>query len=452
MNTAEKTRPPKKVIFRLVACSAILLLGAAGMFVLASMKKAPAKVQATERPLRVMGERVHPIDHPVQISGYGQVQALNSVAIASEVAGRVVQIHPMLESGYVVPADAVLFKIDPKDYQAALQEAKARVAQWQSTIRRLETQLALDRKRLKTLTRSRELAQTEYERLRQLFEQDKVGTRSGVDAAERGYNAAADQADQMAQAVALYPLQIQEAQSQLASAQATLLRAKTNLERCVVTTQFQGRVTQAQVEVGQYVSPGQHLVTLADDRILEIRVPLDSRDARRWLKFSASAANEANTANWFNGLENVVCRIHWTEDPAAHGWTGKLNRVVNFDPQTRTLTVAIRVTETTSQERKTTSLPLVEGMFCEVTIPGRTLKNVYRLPRWAVSFENTVYLSVDDRLRTVPVTVAHIEGEYTYIKEGLAPGNIVVVTRLINPLENALLDVHFDNNEEKASS
>ena len=43
MNTAEKARPPKKVIFRLVACSAILLLGAAGMVVLDSMKKARPK-------------------------------------------------------------------------------------------------------------------------------------------------------------------------------------------------------------------------------------------------------------------------------------------------------------------------------------------------------------------------------------------------------------------------
>ncbi|HSO21114.1 MAG TPA: hypothetical protein VLT88_16725, partial [Desulfosarcina sp.] len=109
--------------------------------------------------------------------------------------------------------------------------------------------------------------------------------------------------------------------------------------------------------------------------------------------------------------------------------------------QTRTLTVAVRVSAEAATGGGPRSLPLVEGMFCAVEIPGRTLRDVYRLPRQAVSFENKAYLvNPDSRLQTVSVDVERIEGEYVYVGRGLSPGDTVVVTRLIDPLENALLE------------
>ena len=74
---------------------------------------------------------------------------------------------------------------------------RAAVQQWRNTILRLRKQAAIDQERLKTLRRSQGLAEDEFERLKNLFDQDQVGTRSGVDAAERAANTARDQADQM---------------------------------------------------------------------------------------------------------------------------------------------------------------------------------------------------------------------------------------------------------------
>ena len=71
-----------------------------------------------------------------------------------------------------------------------------------------------------------------------------------------------------------------------------------------------------------------------------------------------------------------------------------------------------------------------------------SMNNVYQLPRQAVNFENKTYLAdADNRLKTVAVTVERVEGEYVYVGRGLNPGDKVIVTRLIDPLENALLDV-----------
>lgn len=279
----------------------------------------------------------------------------------------------------------------------------------------------------------------EFQRLGGLYREDKVGTRSGVEKAEQALNAAVDQVDQMGQALALYPIQIKEAQSSLASARARLAVADVNLERCTVAADFDARVKSTAIERGQYVSPGQQALTLADDSVLEIHVPLDSRDARQWLQFNGRRG--PGQIAWFTGLEPVACTIRWTEEVNGHAWRGRLHRVVRFDQQTRTLTVAVRVDAADAAGNGSGGLPLVEGMFCAVDMPGRILENVFRLPRWAVSFKNTVYLVRDNRLKTIPVEVARVEGESTIVSGGLQPGDLVVTTRLADPLENILLEV-----------
>lgn len=430
--------PRKGVLKRIVICTLVLGLGLSGMLLLVSLKKPPVEVVRQEPVLRVKVMAVAPENVAVIISGYGEVKPLKTVVIAAEVAGRVVGVHPRLVAGEALPAGAELFQIDDRDYRAGFDEADAAAAQWANAIERLKKQLAIDRQRLQTLERSRELTRGEFQRLKQLFEVDMVGTRSGVEAAERAFNLAVDQAAQLAQAVALYPLQIREAENSLAAARARREAAAARLERCRVVAPFSGRVRQTAIEAGQYVSPGQHAVTLADDSILEIRVPLDSRDANQWLPFG----NPASTPSaWFGPLPALGCTIRWTEAPATHFWKGTLDRVVAFDPQTRTVEVAVRVAAADAVRGGNGHLPLVEGMFCRVEIPGRTLQGVFRLPRHAVSFDNTVYVADGNRLKTVAVTVARTQGEEALISGGLQAGQQVIVTRLVDPLENALLAV-----------
>ena len=434
--------PPKGVLKRIVICSLVLGLGFAAMFTLASLKKPPGVVVQQEPEIRVRVTTVAPEDVPVVISGFGEVRPLKTVVIAAEVTGRVIQVHPRLVVGEVISAGAELFQIDDRDYRAAFQEADAAAAQWATAIERLKKQLTIDRQRLQTLERSRELSRSEFQRLKKLYEDDMVGTRSGVEAAERAYNAAVDQAAQLAQAVALYPLQIREAENSLAAAHARREAAAVRLERCRVAAPFRGRVRQATIEAGQYVSPGQQVLTLADDSILEIRVPLDSRDAQRWLPFGTP---EKASDAWFGSLPALACTLRWTEAPATHFWRGTLDRVVAFDPQTRTVEVAVRVAAADAiRGGGNGQLPLVEGMFCQVEIPGRILAGVFRLPRHVVSFENTVYVAEGNRLRTVDVTVARTQGEEALISEGLQAGQQVIVTRLVDPLENSLLTIETD--------
>jgi multidrug efflux pump subunit AcrA (membrane-fusion protein) len=442
-------RPMQNITFRILACILILAVGIFGMTSLASLKKPPAAAKNKERALQVEAIRAQPADAPVIITGYGEAHALKVVPISPEVSGTIVEIHPRLNAGEIISRGETLFRIDIRNYDAATKEAQATVKQWENTIKRLEKQYAIDRRRLLTLQRNRELAELEFQRLQSLFQKNQVGTRSGVEKAELAFNAATDQVDQMKQTLALFPIQIKEAQNSLASARARLSVAIVNLDRCTLVADFDARVKSVSIEQGQYVALGQQALILADDSTLEIHVPLDSRDARQWLQFNGN--RQHGQAAWFTGLEPVVCSIRWTEDSGGHMWKGRLHRVVRFDRQTRTLTVAVRIDSTNAPENGAQGLPLVEGMFCAVDIPGKTLKNIYRLPNWAVSYKNTIYKIRDSRLKTVPVKVARVEGNTTIVSEGLQQGDLVVSTRLADPLENILLEVTHVNTQGSSS-
>ncbi len=443
----DKTEKRRDIRLRIILCLVILFSGVGGFLALASLKKPPAEVVSSERALKVEVTAVAAESTAIHITGYGEVRSLNSVKISAEVAGQVQSVHPRLEVGEVIPAGELLFDIDARDYAAAVAQSQAEVAQWTSSLQRLRKQFAIDTERMKTLERSRDLAKAEFDRIKDLFLNNSVGTRSGVDRAEQAYNAALDLADQMAQSVAVYPIRIKETQSSLAGAKARLQRAQADLERCRVTAPFTGRLTLAAVETGQYVAPGQALVTIADDTMLEIQVPLDSRDVRQWLQFKNGESSAAGA--WFGQPETVACKIRWTEDKRGHVWRGTLHRVVTFDQKTRTVTAAVRISADDARSQGK-GLPLVEGMFCEVEIPGRTLEKAYRVPRTAVSFKETVFTVKDQRLKTIAVEVARVDNDFAYITSGLSDGDRVITTRLVDPLENALLEIL--NVEEKSTA
>jgi len=432
-----------------LACALILLAGAAILVILVSRREPPAQAVVVERAVPVQVQAVHPEDVPVVITGFGEVRPLDVAQFAPQVSGQVLAVHPRLEVGAVIPEGEVLFEIEATDYASSLTQARAQVAQGEATLTRLRMQQQVDQERLETLARTRELARGEFERLRELLEEHDVGTRSGVDAAEMQANQARDAYDQLHQAVRLYPTRLQEAEAGVAVARAQLELASVNLARTEVRAPLTSRLSAVQVKPGQFVRAGEPVLTLVNDAVLEISIPLESRDARRWLRFSEATPGES--VSWFGALEQVPVRVYWTEDREGGYWEGTLDRVERFEDTTRQVTVAVRVT---SQDavRPGADLPLVEGMYCAVEIPGKEMQDVYRLPRWAVSFEGrSVHLAVDSRLKMREVEVLRNQGDETFVSGGLEPGDLVVTTRLVDPLPNTLLDILPAGDAEGAS-
>lgn len=433
------------VVLSVLGTFGTLVMGLIAFRILASFATPPAEAKQSEPTLRVNAVKVEPENVQSALTEFGVARSLDVVPIAPEVGGRIVKVHDRLDVGEVIPANEVLVQIDPRDYESRKAQAEAEVSRLESSIQRIRTEWTNDQDRLKTLARSKDLSEAEFLRLKELLEKDEVGTRSGVEAAERQFNTAMDAVDQMQRALNVYPITIKEQESLLASARANLAQAVTDLERTTIRVPFDARVREKTVETGQFVTPGSPILTLADDSMLEISVSLDSREAQRWLPFKAGAPLK-DTA-WFGDLEPVECTVRWTDGSGDQTWKGHLYRVERFENDTRKVTVAVRVSGVEARSENG-GLPLVDGMFCSVEIPGKTMDGVYALPQWAVSYDGDVdkghvYISQDDRLKRVPVQVARRVRDTTYIESGLNPGDTVVVTRLVNPLENTLLDIDW---------
>jgi len=386
------------IIIRVIACLIILLIGFGGFTFLKGKKKAPVQEKQVESVLRVEAVAATFKDVAVQIEAHGELRSIRMVEIAAEVAGSIVEVHPRLQTGEVIAEGELLFAIDDRDYHSEYESNKIRLA---------------------ILQRDKEISTKEFERVRTLFEKNKVGTEAGVEKAEREANSSADR---------------------LAQVQHAMTRADIKLERCKVFAPFTCRITSKKIEKGQYVAPGKIVLGLADDSVLELEVPLDSRDAFQWLQFVKSKRDKpAATGAWFASVKPVHCEVAWTENPKNKA-IGILNRISSFDEKTRTVKVVLQV-DSKQFAKQNRPMPLVSGMFCRVAIPGESMKQVVELPRWAVSFEDNVYIIRDGRLETVAVQVVRVQNNKAYISKGLKPGDMVITTRLVNPLERSLVQV-----------
>lgn len=394
MNKTEEKKLPA-VLLRLVLCVLILGGGMAGFNVLKKMKKPPVLAEVHEEELAVRVVRVEPRQVNVMVSGYGEIKSRSTVTLPAEVTGRVTSVHENLQVGAVIEKGEVLCTINQQDFQLELDTAQTR---------------------LKSLSRDLELARKEYARVNNLYRKKKVGTLSSVENAERSMNSIVNQHSQVKQAMEM---------------------AQLRLERCTIHAPFTGRITSLNVEQDEYVRPGNELLTIVNDADLEVEVSLDSGDSVNWLRFKPLTTG---TGSWFGLPEDTDCTITWTEKEEVRG-KGKLDRVVRFDPATRSLVVAVRL-----QPDSNAPFPLVEGMFCRVDIEGQQLTKVFVLPRQAVTFESKVYVAVDNRLQTRQVEVARVQEGKALVSGGLNSGDTVIITRLEDPVEKTLLRI--EGNQE----
>jgi membrane fusion protein, multidrug efflux system len=109
-----------------LALLAVLLLGGAVYWHMSQAAPTPAKRSAEDKvPVVVATVARH--DIPIYLSGLGLVQASITVAVHSQVDGKLIDV-PFTEGQHVRKGD-VLARIDPSLYQAALDQALAKKAQ-----------------------------------------------------------------------------------------------------------------------------------------------------------------------------------------------------------------------------------------------------------------------------------------------------------------------------------
>jgi RND family efflux transporter MFP subunit len=432
---------PSKVL-NVGLCLFVILGGILTLVGLTLSKQPPTQKEIIRQPVPVVVQKVQLTDETIFLQGYGEVNALRTLTVSAEVSGRVIRVHPRLHAGEVIQEGEILFEIDSTEFEATCRQIEEQIGERKAHLDLLKQQNTADQKRLQNLQLSRDLAHNNYRRINDLLEKSKIGTRSGVEKAQQAALAADDAVDVLVSTLALYPKKIEAARRQLVEARIRLEKARRDLLRCKVQAIFDGHLKTVGLQAGDYVSQGAPLFVMSDNSILEIHVPLSSSEARRWLRFEPKL-DAPDNSGWFAPLIPVICRVQWAEESDSHIWQGKLHRVVSFNPRSRTLTVAVRVAKKASMPN--VQFPLVEGMFCAVSFPGKVLNNAVRLPRGALRPNQTVYLAKDNRLHTVSVRVACTRQNDVLVKMGLASGDLVIISPLPDPLENEPLKItHHD--------
>lgn len=153
------------------------------------------------------------MEHTINRTLTGEVEARASVTITPQVSGRVISISPSMAPGMVVPAGEALFTIDPTDFELALEQAKAQVASAEAEL--LQTQAT---------------AENFIKDWKRVFPNEP------------------------APALVAKEPQVKALEARLQSAKAAVAQAELNLARTRYSLGYDARITESRIERGQLLN------------------------------------------------------------------------------------------------------------------------------------------------------------------------------------------------------
>jgi RND family efflux transporter MFP subunit len=257
-----------------------------------------------------------------------------------------------------------------------------------------------------------------------------VTPQSALDKADRQYLTSQERVQSLENQLALTDPNRTRLQSQLEMARVSEEQARLDLERCRIQAPFDAWVSDKQVETGQHLIVGQAVGSIYRAGAFDIEVKIPLADLA-WFPDGGIAKAQPPVA------------VHFTETTRPRRWSGRLARVkATLDATTRTLPVVIEVDEPVDREAAgRLAERLKPGMFVTVSIEGRRVPDVHRLPRHLLHDGDTVFLADGDQLIIQPVTVLRRFKTAVVISEGLADGDLVVTTPLSGAVEGMMIRI-----------
>lgn len=281
----------------------------------------------------------------VTVSALGTLQADQAITVTPEITGIVTSID--FEDGERIEQGDVIITIDDKDLKARLAQAEARL----------------------TLTRAN------YQRAERLLKQGS-GTARARD----------------------------EAVNDFKSAEAEVAATKTALDKATITAPFSGIIGLRQVSLGQYVTAGQPIATLADVDNLRI-------DFRVSEVFLTKIAKGQNVSVVFDALPGETYK----------GVISAIDPVVSVDG--RSLSVRALLTNDSGKLRP--------GLFGRVEIVTEVRDSIL-LPESAIVASpeggEAVFKVTDGRAKMMPVTLGERRPGEVEILSGVEEGDAIIVS------------------------
>lgn len=377
---------------RLKIGSALLLLllgiGAAGAIIALRPQVVTQTPKADVPDVSVI--QVEPQTITLSVHSQGIVTPRNEIDLVPEVAGKVIYLHADFVAGGFFKRDELLVTIDPRDYDVAIAEVQAQIAEAKRFVAMEEAQ------------------------------------------ADQAHNEWQALGDGVPSALAMREPQLAEARAKLKSAEANLALAKVKRSRCELRAPFTGRLQSKTIGLGQFIQPGDKIARIFSTDVAEIRLPLSS-EQMSFLDLPLGATRKGPTVSLSAQFAGTL-----------HTWQGRIVRTEgSLDESTGVLYAVAEVQEPYRQ--KNNRPPLLANLFVQADIAGKAVDNIFALPLVAINASQEVLL-VDNqqKLHIRRVEVLRNEDDRILVKAGLNTGDQLVTSGVDVPVEGMTVKIAAD--------
>jgi membrane fusion protein, multidrug efflux system len=353
-------------------------------------------------PMPVSVVTVQPTDVPLRNEWVGTMDGYVNAQIQPQVSGYLIKQD--YREGSVVSKGQVLFEIDPRPFQAVLDQAEGQVGQAEGAKGQAEAQLGL--------------AEINLKRDTPLAEQRAI---------------AQSQLDNDKQAAAQMTANVRAAEAQIASANAAVETAKLNLGFTQVRSLISGVAGQATTQVGNLVSPQSVLTSVS--QMDPIKVYFSISDSE-YLSLSNLTGNK--DSDLLRSAANLPLTLTLSDGSKYE----KQGHIVFVDRQLNAQTGAIRIAAAFPNAGNV----LRPGQFGRVSAETRVQHNVILVPQAAIQelqgTQQAYIVGPDNKVKVVNVTLGPQHGTDWVVESGLPSGSQVIVDNVQKLREGAPVSPH----------
>lgn len=369
---------------------------------------------ANPAPLGVEVAEVQQKDVPIYGDWIGTLDGLVNADIKAQVSGY------LLKQGYTegsfVRKGQLLFQIDPRPFQASLDQAQGQLAQATGGLAQAKAQLSQAEAQLAVADANQHRTQLDEDRYIPLAKQDAI-TQQDLDNATQNNLAAKAQIQAAKAGVETARAQIQAANAAVEAAKAAVSTAQLNLGFTRLISPIDGIAGMAQQQVGALVSPaGGPVTTVSTVDPIKVYFTVSEQEYLDFnRRFPTQASRDAEAVR--SPLELIL------SDGTVYGHTGKF---FFADRQVDQTTGAIRIAGLFPNPGNI----LRPGQYGRVRSVTKTRVGALLVPQRAVSeLQGTYQVAVVDATNKVAIrTVKPGDrvGSMWIIDEGLKPGERVI--------------------------
>lgn len=369
-------------------------------------------------PLQVEVADVEQRDVPLYKEWIGTLDGLVNADIKAEVSGYL--IKQAYTEGTFVKQGQLLFQIDPRPFQAALDQAQGHLAQSEGQLEQARAQLAQAEAGVAVAEANQRRVQLDVDRYTPLAQAEAI-TQQDLDNATQNNMAAKAQLQAAKAQVATSKAQITAALAAVEADKAAVETARINLEFTRLTSPIDGIPGIAQLQVGALVSPASGAITTVStvDPIKVYFTVSEQEYIDYTRRFPTAEKRQANN----NRLELDLILADGTTYPHK-------GKVYFADREVNVRTGAIRVAGLFPNPGNS----LRPGQYGRVRTATQVQTGALLVPQQAVfDLQGTHEIAVVDSANKVTIraaTLGDTVGHQWIVRDGVKPGERVIVAGL----------------------